>query len=53
MWGEPMLESKIDVLRKELDDRIRNGASFQDVYLLSLSLDELIVAFYVQALINK
>jgi len=48
-----MLQSEIDMLRKELDDQIRNGASFQDVYSLSISLDELIVAFYVQALVNK
>ncbi|MGE5329200.1 MAG: aspartyl-phosphate phosphatase Spo0E family protein [Deltaproteobacteria bacterium] len=48
-----MLQSDIDVLRKELEDQIGNGASFQEVYKLSLSLDELIVAFYVQALVNK
>jgi len=48
-----MLQLEIDILRKELDDKIRNGASFQDVYSLSLSLDELIVAFYVQALVNR
>jgi len=53
MRGEPMLQSEIDNLRKELEERIRNGASFQDVYSLSLSLDELIVAFYVQALVKK
>ncbi|MGE5473339.1 MAG: Spo0E family sporulation regulatory protein-aspartic acid phosphatase [Ignavibacteriales bacterium] len=48
-----MLESKIDFLRQELDNQIRNGASFQDVYTLSISLDELIVAFYVNAFVNK
>lgn len=53
MRGEPMLESKIDILRQELDNLIRNGASFQDVYSLSISLDELIVAFYVNALVEK
>lgn len=53
MWGDFMLECEINNLRKELNDMISRGASFQEVYTVSIILDKLIVAFYTQTVLKK
>ncbi len=48
-----MIEYKINDLRRELDDLIASGATFQEVYIKSLILDKLIVEFYSRSSIKK
>lgn len=48
-----MIECQIYDMRKELDDLIARGASFQEIYTMSLILDELIVAFYTQSALKS
>ena len=41
-----MLEDKIYKKRKELDESIKNNKNYEDVYKLSIELDDLITEFY-------
>lgn len=48
-----MIEYEINNLRRELNDLIERGASFQEIYIMSTTLDKLIVAYYMQTAVNK
>ena len=48
-----MIEYEINSLRKELEELIERGASFQEIYITSTTLDKLIVAFYTQSILRK
>ena len=48
-----MLEEKIQIKRKELDDSIQNHRKYEDVYKLSVELDNLIAEFYEETKQNK
>lgn len=41
-----MLEDKISKKRKELNESIKNNKNYEDVYKLSIELDDLITEFY-------
>ena len=41
-----MLEDEITRKRKELNESIENAGKYEDVYRLSIELDELITEFY-------
>ena len=41
-----MLEDKINKKREELNDSIENNGKYEDVYRLSIELDDLISEFY-------
>ena len=41
-----MIETKIQVLQDELNNMIDKGVSFEDIYELSVKLDELILQYY-------
>lgn len=40
------MTKEIEVLRRELYDLVKNNASFQKIYTVSLELDLLIVSYY-------
>lgn len=44
-----MLEEKIKRKRKELDESIENNREYEDVYKLSVELDDLITEFYKES----
>jgi len=44
-----MLEEKIQRKRKELNESIENRNKYEDVYRLSVELDDLITEFYKEA----
>lgn len=44
-----MLEEKIQIKRKELDKSIENNQKYEDIYKLSVELDELISEFYKES----
>lgn len=44
-----MLEEKIKRKRKELNESIENHRRYEDVYRLSVELDELIAEFYKES----
>ena len=44
-----MMEEKIKIKRKELDESIENNRKYEDVYKLSIELDDLITEFYKEA----
>jgi len=48
-----MIDYQIYNLREQLDDLIARGASFQEIYSMSVTLDELIVKFYTQEYLKK
>ena len=41
-----MLEEKIKRKRKQLNESLENNGNYEDVYRLSVELDELITEFY-------
>lgn len=41
-----MLEEEIKIKRKELNESIENNGKYEDVYKLSVELDDLITEFY-------
>ena len=41
-----MLEDKINKKREELNESIENNGKYEDVYRLSIELDDLIAEFY-------
>lgn len=41
-----MLEDEITKKRRELNESIENAGNYEDVYRLSIELDELITEFY-------
>lgn len=41
-----MLEEEIKIKRKQLDESIEKNGKYEDVYKLSVELDELITEFY-------
>lgn len=41
-----MLEEKIKIKRKQLNESIENNREYEDVYKLSVELDDLITEFY-------
>lgn len=41
-----MLEDEITKKRKELNESIENAGNYEDVYRLSIELDDLITEFY-------
>ena len=45
-WGLYIMTKEIEVLRRELYDLVKNNASFQKIYTVSLELDLLIVSYY-------
>lgn len=44
-----MLEEKIKRKRKELNESLENHKGYEDVYRLSVELDELITEFYKES----
>ena len=44
-----MLEEKIQRKRKELNESLENNNKYEDVYRLSVELDDLITEFYKEA----
>lgn len=44
-----MLEDEIKRKRKELDESIENNREYEDVYKLSVELDDLITEFYKES----
>ena len=44
-----MLEDEIKRKRKELDESIENNDKYENVYRLSIELDDLITEFYKEA----
>jgi len=44
-----MLEDKIKKKRKELDESIENNEKYENVYRLSIELDDLITEFYKES----
>lgn len=44
-----MIEDKIQRKRKQLNESIENKQKYEDVYKLSVELDELITEFYKEA----
>jgi len=44
-----MLEEKIQRKRKELNESIENHGKYEDVYRLSVELDDLIAEFYKES----
>lgn len=46
-------QCQIDNLREELNNLISSGASFQEIYDISIALDEFIVAFYLEVVLKK
>lgn len=44
-----MLEEKIQIKRKELNESIENRNKYEDVYKLSVELDDLITEFYKES----
>lgn len=47
------LEKRIEELRKKLDDSISQNKSYDEIYQISLKLDELIVEYYRNVEKNK
>ena len=41
-----MLEEKIKIKRKQLNESLENNGKYEDVYRLSVELDDLITEFY-------
>lgn len=48
-----MLEEKISKKRKELDESIKNNKNYEDVYKLSIELDDLITEFYKDSILIR
>lgn len=48
-----MLEDKIQRKREELNESIENHKKYEDVYKLSIELDDLITEFYKESEENK
>ena len=44
-----MLEEKIQIKRKQLNESIENKRKYEDVYKLSVELDDLITEFYKES----
>lgn len=44
-----MIEEKIQRKRKQLNESIENNKKYEDVYRLSVELDELITEFYKES----
>lgn len=44
-----MLEEKIQIKRKQLNESIEKNGKYEDVYRLSVELDDLITEFYKQS----
>ena len=44
-----MLEDKIKIKRKQLNESLENNGNYEDVYKLSVELDELITEFYKES----
>lgn len=44
-----MLEEKIKIKRKQLNESIENNKKYEDVYKLSVELDDLITEFYKES----
>lgn len=44
-----MLEDKIQRKRKQLNESIENNKNYEDVYRLSVELDDLITEFYKES----
>ena len=44
-----MLEEEIKIKRKQLNESIENNGKYEDVYRLSVELDDLITEFYKQS----
>ena len=44
-----MIEEKIQRKRKQLNESIENNKKYEDVYKLSVELDELITEFYKES----
>jgi len=41
-----MLDDEILKLRKKLDESIKNGADYKEIYKISVELDQLITEYY-------
>lgn len=48
-----MLNEEIYKLRQELDNSIREGKTYNEIYNLSVKLDELIAEHYIKNFLNK
>ena len=44
-----MLEEKIQIKRKQLNESIEKNKKYEDVYKLSIELDDLITEFYKES----
>ena len=44
-----MLEEKIQIKRRQLDESIESHQNYEDVYRLSVELDDLITEFYKES----
>lgn len=44
-----MLEEKIQIKRKQLNESIEKNGKYEDVYKLSVELDDLITEFYKES----
>ena len=44
-----MLEEKIQITRRQLDESIESHQNYEDVYRLSVELDDLITEFYKES----
>lgn len=44
-----MLEEKIQIKRKQLNESIEKNGKYEDVYRLSVELDDLITEFYKES----
>ncbi len=45
-WGVEMLKMEIEILREQLNHHIQYGSSYEQIYDVSIQLDQLITAFY-------
>lgn len=43
-----MIDDEILELRKKLDESIKNGAKYEEIYKISTKLDELISKYYIE-----
>ena len=48
-----MLEEEIQIKRKQLNESIEKNGKYEDVYRLSVELDDLITEFYKESKENK
>ena len=48
-----MIHEKILILRRKLDESIRNERNYEEIYKLSIELDELIAEYYSDKLKGK